>query len=187
MSFTNLTDDEKKSLLETARKSIEYGLLHQRALPVALNEFSEALQTHGASFITLNLNKQLRGCIGTLEAHQPLITDVAEHAFDAAFKDPRFPPLTKKESDQLEIHISILTPSEEINFTSEKDLLTQLQPGVDGLILQADYHKATFLPSVWEQLTTPEDFLNHLKLKAGLGMHDWPKGIQFSRYKTVSL
>jgi len=187
MSFINLTDEDKNSLLETARKSIEYGLLHQRALPVDLNEFSEILQIHGASFVTLNLNKQLRGCIGTLEAYQPLITDVSEHAYDAAFKDPRFPPLTKKESVQLEIHISILTPSEEIHFTSEKDLLAQLQPGVDGLILHAEDHKATFLPSVWEQLTTPEDFLNHLKLKAGLGINDWPEGIQISRYKTVSL
>jgi len=187
MSFINLTDEDKKNLQKTARKSIEYGLIHQSALPVNLNEFSETLQSHGASFVTLNINKQLRGCIGTLEAYQPLITDVSEHAYDAAFKDPRFPPLTKKESAQLEIHISILTPSEEINFISEKDLLAQLQPGIDGLILQSDYHKATFLPSVWEQLTTPEDFLIHLKLKAGLGINDWPEEIQIARYKTINL
>ncbi len=187
MQFTDLTETEKNMLQDTARKSIAYGQQYQHALAVDVEKYSELLQTTGASFVTLNINNQLRGCIGTLQAHQALIADVSEHAFSAAFKDPRFPPVTENELSKLDIHISILTPAEPMSFKSETDLLAQLQPGVDGLILEDDFHKATFLPSVWEQLPEAEDFLNHLKQKAGLGMHDWPQGIRISRYMTISI
>ena len=187
MSFTELNTEDKNLLLETAKKSISYGLQHHCALPIKPGNFSKLLQTIGATFVTLNINGQLRGCIGTLEAHQPLITDVSEHAFAAAFEDPRFPAVAEHEIDQLEISISILTPSEPVNFISEKDLLTQLRPGVDGLIFQSGFHKATFLPAVWEQLKQPEDFLNHLKLKAGLNENDWPADVRISRYESIHI
>ena len=187
MSFTRLNTEEKTILLETAKKSITYGLQQHCALPVEAADFSKLLQTTGATFVTLNINGQLRGCIGTLEAHQPLITDVSEHAFAAAFEDPRFPAVSKHEIEQLEISISILTPSTPISFTSEKDLLNQLRPGVDGLIFQAGFYKATFLPAVWEQLKKPEDFLNHLKIKAGLNAKDWPENVRISRYETIHI
>lgn len=186
MQFTEINDEEKSTLLDTARKSIAYGLQHQRALPVDTKNYSALLQANGASFVTLNLNQQLRGCIGTLEAYQPLINDVSEHAYAAAFQDPRFSAVTETEAEQLEIHISILTPGKEMNFTSEENLLEQLRPGVDGIILQDGFHKATFLPSVWEQLTQPADFLNHLKVKAGLSKNHWSDNLKISRYQTIS-
>jgi len=185
MQFTNIDNDEKRVLLQTARQSIEYGLDQGHALPIDSSDYSQLLQTQAASFVTLNLNQQLRGCIGTLQAYQPLISDVSEHAYAAAFKDPRFPPVSASELPSLQIHISILTPSEPMEFSSEADLLAQLKPGVDGLILEDSLHRATFLPSVWEQLPEPEEFLQHLKLKAGLNRNDWPEGIRFSRYQTV--
>ena len=187
MSFTNLNAVEKNILLETAKQSITYGLQNQCAPPVELSEFSERLQATGATFVTLNLNQQLRGCIGTLEAHQALIADVSEHAYAAAFEDPRFPTVSEREIEQLEISISILTPPTPVSFTSEKDLLKQLRPGVDGLILQSGFHKATFLPAVWDQLKIAEDFLNHLKIKAGLNTNDWPDDVRISRYETIHI
>jgi len=186
MPLTELNNDDKKTLLDIAKKSIDFGIQNQLALPVKLNEFSEKLQQNAASFVTLTLNGNLRGCIGTLEAHQALVKDVSDHAYAAAFEDPRFPSLSKQELPKIEISISILTPAEAMNFSSEKDLLSQLEPGTDGLILEAGFKKATFLPAVWEQLKSPEEFLNHLKIKAGLNVTDWPDPISISRYQTIS-
>jgi len=187
MQFTDIPVIDRNLLLSTAKQSIEYGLQNQRALPVEPGNYSALLQTQAASFVTLNLNHQLRGCIGTLEAYQPLIKDVSEHAYDAAFQDPRFPAVTEAELSQLDIHISILTPSEMMEISSEEDLLNQLQPGVDGLIISDSQHKATFLPSVWEQLSEPRDFLNHLKRKAGWSDHYWSDEIRAYRYKAISI
>ena len=187
MSFIKLTRNDKNCLLKTAKDSIIYGLAQQHCLPIELNQFNALLQTHGASFVTLHLNKILRGCIGTLEAYQPLIADISEHAYAAAFQDPRFPRVRSDEIPELEISISILTSAEPVSFISENDLLKQLQPGIDGIILEAGSHRATFLPSVWEQLPTTKDFLNHLKIKAGLNKNDWPEELTISRYRTINL
>lgn len=187
MPFTKLTTDEKESLRNIARDSIAYGLQHGTAMPVDLEQYSSLLRQQGACFVTLNLNHQLRGCIGTLEAYQPLAKDVADHAYAAAFQDPRFPSVNERDAEQLEIHISILTAAKPMSFTSEDDLLKQLQPGIDGLILSDGYHKGTFLPSVWEQLPEPVDFLNHLKLKAGLDARYWSDTIEVSRYHAISV
>ena len=187
MPFTKLSTDEKESLRSIARDSITYGLQHGAAMPIALEQYSSLLRQQGACFVTLNLNHQLRGCIGTLEAYQPLAKDVADHAYAAAFQDPRFPPVSEKDAEQLEIHISILTAPKAMTFSSQKDLLSQLQPGIDGLVLSDGYHKGTFLPSVWEQLPEPVDFLNHLKLKAGLDAHYWSDTIEVSRYQAISV
>lgn len=135
-----------------------------------------------ATFVTLTIGGRLRGCIGMLEACRPLAKDVAENAIAAAFEDPRFPPLTKKEFEKLEIHISILSPSEEIKFYSEADLLRQIRPGVDGLILQEGFRRGTFLPSVWEELPKKELFWAHLKLKAGLPANYWSDTLRIFRY-----
>lgn len=187
MQFTEINNDEKSILLDTAKQSIAYGLEHQRALPIDLQNYSSLLKSQAATFVTLNLHQQLRGCIGTLEAYQPLIADVSEHAYSAAFRDPRFSAVTEKELAQLEIHISILTPSEAMTFSSEEDLLNQLRPGIDGLIISDSRHKATFLPSVWEQLSEPREFLNHLKRKAGLDVNYWSDEMKAFRYRTISI
>jgi len=102
----------------------------------------------------------------------------------AAFRDPRFPPLAADEFDELDIHLSILTPAEPVSFTSEQELITQLQPGIDGLILEEGHRRGTFLPSVWEQLPEPQQFLRHLKQKAGLSPDYWSENIRISRYRT---
>ena len=185
MLFTKLNKDNKNKLHDIAKKSILYGLQHNQALALNIDEFEPVLQAPGASFVTLHLNNTLRGCIGTLSAYQPLVIDVAEHAFAAAFEDPRFNKVSADEIDQLEISISILTPARKIEFTSESDVLNQLNPQVDGVILESGFHKATFLPSVWEQLPEKKLFLNQLKLKAGLNKNDWPDDIKIFRYETI--
>ncbi len=187
MSFTELNTEERDTLLDIASQSIRYGLSHNSPLPVTVEDYSERLQQPGASFVTLNINHQLRGCIGTLEAYQPLVKDVADHAFAAAFRDPRFPALSANEEPQLDIHISILTSAEAMNFSSEADLIAQLQPGVDGLILEDGYNKGTFLPSVWDSLPDATQFLQHLKQKAGLPMNHWSDSLKVSRYRAISI
>lgn len=183
----DLSQQDKEQLMAIARHSISYGLSHDTAPAIDISQYSADLQSHGASFVTLNINHQLRGCIGTLKAYQPLARDVAEHAFAAAFKDPRFSPLTDIENNQLEIHISVLMPAETMHCQSEADLLQQLQPGIDGLILKAGHHQATFLPSVWESLADSKQFVQHLKLKAGLDKNYWSDDIQLQRYRTLSI
>jgi hypothetical protein len=154
-----------------------------RPLKIDLADFPSELTEHRATFVTLQKHHQLRGCIGMLEAVRPLAEDIAENAFLAAFKDPRFPPLADSEFSELEIHISILTPAEPVSFTSEQDLVSQLQPGIDGLILEEGRRRGTFLPSVWEQLPEPEQFLRHLKQKAGFAPDYWSETIRIYRYR----
>ena len=148
-----------------------------------LGNFPE-LKEERATFVTLTINGNLRGCIGMLEACRPLAEDVAENAVSAAFHDPRFSPLSVDEFENLEIHISVLSPPEEITFSSEADLLNQIRPGVDGLILQEGFQKGTFLPSVWDELPETEFFFEHLKLKAGLSAGYWSDTLRVFRYTT---
>ena len=188
MSSTNKTisAEDRQTLLALARHSIEHGLNKGRALPVNASDYPESLQPVRATFITLEKHAQLRGCIGTLEASQPLVLDVVYHAHAAAFEDPRFPPLQESELIDLDIHISVLSPPAPIDFESEQDLLNQLRPGVDGLILRYGHKRATFLPSVWEDLSEPHEFLDHLKRKANLAVDFWSDAIEAHRYTTES-
>ncbi|MCP4995936.1 MAG: AmmeMemoRadiSam system protein A [Gammaproteobacteria bacterium] len=178
--------EERDLMLKLARDSIQQGVETGEPVSVRPDDAPPALQKDAACFVTLNRNQQLRGCIGHLEAIQPLIKDVADNAFAAAFRDPRFPPLRADELDRLEIHISILTPATAMAFDSELDLLSQIEPGVDGLILEDGMNRGTFLPSVWESLPTPKEFLTHLKRKAGLSVTYWSDTIRVSRYRTES-
>jgi AmmeMemoRadiSam system protein A len=177
-----LSEQDKKTLLEIARASVKSGLQHDCPLSVDPNTYPEHLRTNKATFVTLNINNQLRGCIGTLQARQPLVNDVAEHAYAAAFRDPRFRPMTEEEFPELQFHISILGETEPLEFSSEQDLLEQMRPGIDGLVLSDGFHKGTFLPSVWESLPTPVEFLRHLKQKAGLPPDYWSDSIRVERY-----
>lgn len=176
----------RQQLLQLAEQSISSGLEHGRPLSVNVDEFDLELQQQRASFVTLHEAGQLRGCIGSLEAHRALVEDVAENAYAAAFRDPRFGPLRKSEFELLQISISVLSPSTSIQFESEQDLIAQMRPGEDGLILREGFHKGTFLPSVWEQLPEADQFLQHLKIKAGLNPDYWSDSIQVSRYQTES-
>lgn len=184
MVLMSLTKDLQNTLLKLAQDSIMHGLRSGRALPVELSDYPDSLSQQRATFVTLERRGQLRGCIGMLEAVRPLVVDVAENAFAAAFRDPRFPPLGDHELSGLELHISILSPSEPLSFSSESDLLAQIQPGVDGLIMQEGHRRGTFLPSVWEQLPEAHDFLQHLKQKAGLPAQYWSDSLRVWRYRT---
>ena len=142
----------------------------------------DELKEERATFVTLTLDGNLRGCIGMLEACRPLAEDVAKNAVSAAFCDPRFPPLSREEFDDLKISISVLSPPEEMAFSDEADLLEQIRPGVDGLVLQEGFRKGTFLPSVWEELPDKEIFFEHLKLKTRLPAGYWSDTLRVSRY-----
>jgi hypothetical protein len=186
MVLMSLNKEHQQLLLALAKASIQHGLQTGRPLKIDLADYPVELQELRATFVTLNIHHQLRGCIGVLEAFRPLAEDVAENAYSAAFRDARFPPLTAHEFKDLHIHLSVLTPAEPISFTSEQDLLSQLQPGIDGLILQSGVRRGTFLPSVWETLPNPVQFLRHLKQKAGLPPDYWTDTIRVSRYLTES-
>lgn len=173
-------------LLSVAAQSIEHGLNQGSPLAPDPREYPAALQAERATFVTLQSEDVLRGCIGVLEAIRPLVVDVAHNAFAAAFEDPRFPPLTRAELLRLEIHISILSPAEAMRFSSEADLLGQIRPGIDGLILEDRGRRGTFLTSVWKQLPTPGEFFEHLRRKAGLPAGHWSETLKVSRYTTES-
>jgi hypothetical protein len=184
MSYTKA---EKETLLNVARQAIVYGAEHHQLLPLDLKQYLESLRQKRATFVTLHNRGELRGCIGTLEAFQPLIKDVAMHAYAAAFEDPRFYPIDIIEVPVLDIHISVLSESSPMTFDSEADLIQQLRPGKDGLILKEGSYCGTFLPSVWEELPDPKNFLKHLKLKAGLPENYWSETLTVERYTTESI
>ena len=183
---TGLAAAQRSTLMSVARRSIEHGLLTGQPLVVIPSEYHRDLKAVRASFVTLQLHGQLCGCIGHLEAVQPMVVDVAENAFAAAFRDPRFNPLTEVEWPDVDVHLSLLTPPEPMQFTDEADLVSQIQPGEDGLILQDGPNRGTFLPSVWESLPDPVDFLVQLKYKAGLAANHWSDRMEVYRYRTES-
>ncbi len=180
--------DDDAQLLAVARASVAHGLAHARPLSVDAAALSPALRAAGASFVTLRARGgALRGCIGSLEATRPLAADVAENAYRAAFHDPRFAPLAAGELPGLRIHLSILSAPEPLPATCEADLLARLRPGVDGLVLEDGFARATFLPDVWEQLPTPREFVRRLKQKAGLPSDHWSSTLRFQRYTARSI
>lgn len=128
------------------------------------------------TFVTLRLNNQLRGCIGSLTANAPIVSGVRDNALNAAFHDPRFSPLRKKELDQVHIEVSVLSEPAPLVYTDADHLLSSLRPGIDGVIIKKGPTSATFLPQVWEQLPQPESFLSHLCMKAGLPAEGWREG-----------
>ncbi len=173
-------------LLELAARSIQHGLSDGEPLQPNLLDYPTALRDLRATFVTLEMGGTLRGCIGALTPVRPLVEDVAHNAFAAAFEDPRFPGLASEELWRLEIHVSVLSPTEPLDCISEADLLRQIRPGVDGLILEDGGRRGTFLPSVWEQLPSPAQFFEHLRLKAGMPAGHWSDSLQVSRYTTQS-
>ncbi|MBI4987493.1 MAG: AmmeMemoRadiSam system protein A [Rhodocyclales bacterium] len=143
------------------------------------------LHEPGATFVTLTQQGQLRGCIGSLEAHRALLHDVRENAVAAAFRDPRFTPLTVGEFEFTSVEVSLLTPAAPMAFRDEADFMAQLRPGVDGIVFQYGRHRSTFLPQVWESLPDSVQFMQQLKRKAGLPPNFWHETVSISRY-TVS-
>ena len=171
-------------LLGLARNAIARELAAPvRPLPAEDRDDDQVLDAPGATFVTLTLDGELRGCIGSLEAWRPLRLDVAENGLAAAFRDPRFPPLSRQEFDAVRVEVSLLEPAQAMAFRDEEDALAQLEPGVDGLILTCGPRRSTFLPQVWESLPEPRQFLSQLKRKAGFAGDFWSPQVELARYR----
>ena len=146
----------------------------------------EWLAAPGACFVTLEIDGELRGCIGSLEAYRPLVEDVRANALAAAFHDPRYPQLAADELDRVRIRVSVLSPLEPVAASDEADLARRLRSGIDGVVLEHQGRRGTFLPAVWRQLPQAEEFLCQLKRKAGLAADFWAPDVRVSRYTVDS-
>ena len=167
-----LTDKDRYALLRLARSAIDSELIKGHAIQRP-EDLSAALTEKRGCFVTLHKEGALRGCIGTIEPEASLVNGVEENALNAAFRDPRFPPLSKEELPEIEIEVSVLTPPRVIEFSDEKDLKAKLKPDIHGVILSHGWQRSTFLPQVWKQLPDTEDFLGNLCQKAGLERTCW--------------
>ena len=176
---------ERELLLQAARRAIAEGVAGRRYRPTT-TEFPPTLCQPRATFVTLETAGELRGCIGSLEPRRPLIEDVIENAYAAAFHDPRFPPLTAAELDRLAVRLSVLSERTPLHFSSEDELLAQLRPGIDGLVLTDGHRRGTFLPVVWQSLPDRCEFWAQLKCKAGLSESHWSPTLRVERYTTES-
>ncbi|CAA7615795.1 MEMO1 family protein H261_09252 [Candidatus Terasakiella magnetica] len=173
-------------LTDLAWASLRHGLETGKPLPPPA-ERPGPLALPGAVFVTLLRHGQLRGCIGSVMAWRPLAEDLTENAFKAAFHDPRFTPLTAPEMEGLTLSLSVLTPPQPMTFGNEADLLAQLRPRIDGLIIEDSGKRALFLPSVWEQLPDKRQFLAHLKVKGGMAAHHWSPGFKASTFQAIEI
>jgi len=174
----------REVLLEVALHSIQAGLRHGQPLEPDPRDYDAPLREPRASFVTLRRQGELRGCIGCLEAREALVASVAGNAWRAAFRDPRFDELSAPELAGIEIHVSVLSPTEPVEAASEGDLLRSLRPHIDGLVLRDGALEATFLPSVWESLAEPHAFLRELRRKAGMSPNGWSETLEVERYTT---
>jgi AmmeMemoRadiSam system protein A len=174
----------RHELIELCLTTIQHGLGSGKSLAVTTSNHDPFLRRHRATFVTLLNEDSLRGCIGSLTAKRELVIDLARNAHAAAFSDLRFPAVTAGELDGLDIHISILSTPEPINFDSESELVRNLRPGKDGLVLEEGGNRGTFLPSVWESIPDPEEFFFQLKRKTGLAPNHWSEEISVFRYTT---
>ena len=168
-----LTDEQGQNLVELARYALE-----NRIRPAECQQLcppiDPTLEREGATFVTLTIQGVLRGCIGTPQARAPLAEDVQENAIRAALMDPRFPPVTADELDEIEIEVSVLTPPRALDCPPE-ERADRIRPGVDGLLLSSGFHRGLLLPQVWDKIPDPEDFLAILCQKAGLPQSAWKR------------
>lgn len=184
-NLLNIPPEHGQLLAKLARQAIAYRLDTGQDLPPA-SKLPEALSRPGAAFVSLHHGDELRGCIGTLIARKPLVESTMEAAVDAALSDPRFEPVTRAELDALTVKVAILSEAEPIYADNEQELIEQLRPGEDGLILHDGNRRATFLPAVWETLPEPQEFVANLKAKAGLMPDHWSPTLHFARYSSVT-
>jgi uncharacterized protein len=182
----SISSEARGELLQLARRSIELALPQGSLQPCPpLPPWAE-LEQQRSTFITLRTDQQLRGCCGSINASRPVAQDVWRNAWASAFCDPRFSPLTAEEWPRLHVHISVLTTPIPLMVGNEQQLIDELRPGVDGLILELGSARATFLPTVWEQIPDAASFIQQLKLKAGWSANFWSPQIKVSRYGAES-
>lgn len=186
MSFINLSIEHRRVLLDLARRAGTLFLATHTRLNIQLAEYAPCLAAPGACFVTLkNASNALRGCVGSLDSCRPLVTDVAENTIAAATRDARFPAMSKQDFNDCIIEISILTPQEKIPAENKTALFGQLRPREHGVVVDDGIHRATFLPKVWQQLESKDDFYQHLMQKAGLAPHYWSRDLCFYRYHSI--
>jgi AmmeMemoRadiSam system protein A len=178
-----LSAEQQKVLLALAQQSLKSGLSQAGAAKIKIQDYDNELQKVAASFVTLHINGNLRGCVGRLEASRPLVEDISENAYGAGFEDSRFSPLQDNELSLLDIHISILTTPQKLQVKDEKDLFKKLRPGLDGLVLREGGRRSTFLPSVWDSLPDVEEFVAALKHKGGWSKNYWSSKILVQTYQ----
>ena len=187
MHNESLNSEEQTFLLELARSTIVSALnsKNEEIVNVPAVAVPPGLEMIGASFVTLHTRSgSLRGCIGSLQARRPLVEDVRNNALAAAFEDPRFPSLSARELPDIVIEISVLSVPQPLAYTDVNDLLQKLRPGIDGVVLESGWHRATFLPQVWEQLPSHREFLSNLCYKAGLPADAWrDTNVKISTYQ----
>jgi len=169
----SLSAIERSILLRLAREALVQGVVQGRLSKINIENLPDILKEKGASFVTLTRNGELRGCIGTLEPYLPLFEDVREHSVAAALQDYRFPNVQPNELDKIKIEISRLTIPQPLEYDLPTSLPKCLKPGIDGVVLRDGFHKATFLPQVWEKISDPEEFLDHLCMKMGVPPGYW--------------
>ena len=169
-------DNDRKFLLNLARKTIEKKSKNNIINSEEINKLSSILKENRGCFVTLTINHNLRGCIGYILPITPLYKAVIDNAYNAAFSDPRFPPVSDNEVDKLQLEISVLSVPKKLEYTDKDDLLKKIVPSKDGVIIKKGFYSSTFLPQVWDQLPKKQDFLSHLCLKAGLSPDEWQKG-----------
>lgn len=170
-----LTIEEQKILLRLARQALGCGVRGEPLSPLEDSLLTPRLCENGASFVTLTIGAELRGCIGALEPYQVLAEDVREHAVAAALEDPRFPPVCEPELDRILIEVSCLTRPVPLVYQDADDLLSKLRPHVDGVILWDGFRRSTFLPQVWEKIPDPALFISNLCYKMGANPRLWQK------------
>ena len=177
---SELTLDQGRKLVELARLTLmerfDRKLPERQAADLESELEDEAFQVHSGTFVTLKIGGQLRGCIGSLVGREPIVDGIRSNAVNAAFHDPRFSRLTKKELDRVSIEVSVLTEPQPLEYSDSEDLIAKLRPGIDGVTIRKGHAGGTFLPQVWEQLPEPRTFLSHLCMKAGLPSDAWQQG-----------
>lgn len=173
-----------KMVLDICKSSIESGLQLGNSLP---RNYPDVLDERGACFVTLQIHNQLRGCIGSVIAHRPLMVDLIKNAHAAAFSDPRFNELTLDEFDMLQIEVSLLSKPEKIEFKTEKELLAKITLGTDGIILRDGNKQGVYLPTVWEQLKDKKLFLTSLKTKAGMDKEVLSESFEAFKFQTTTI
>lgn len=186
-TLPSMTAQERHQLLKLARASIVHGLGQPRFIAPNRNHYPKKFQQPGCCFVTLEHQGQLRGCTGSLRPHQPLLDDIAEHAFNAAYCDERFAPMSLAEIDELDLEVALVSPAEPVACDDLDSALAIIRPNIDGLALACDERRAIFLPSVWQQLPNPRLFLEQLAAQAGLSLNDWQPSWQLWRFQSIDI
>ncbi len=184
----SLSAQDRQYLLQLASETVTRAAEGRKLPSVDLSALSEDLRRDGASFVTLTKRDNLRGCIGSLQARRPLVLDVRENAVSAALRDPRFPAVSPDELDDLHIEVSVLSIPQPLSYDGPDDLVAKLRPRVDGVVVERDWNRATFLPQVWDKLPDPHQFLRRLCVKAGLPPDAYQRpGLQVYTYQVEEL